>query len=238
MPGPIPRRETQQKERKQNLVTTSTLRTGGTRFRFEILQPGQLTAGPDIVEFPAFISTFNDTFSPQWGEYNDMGRADPKVMYEQFSRQINFNFKVVALKTGEARENYLKFNTLAKAAYPHYVPGKGFVGRFVRFTFAKLWENEYVRVSSLDFSPADDTPWDVDDEGKGEWPVVVDVTMTLDWVGDMRPDAGRSKAYAELKDIIPPKRPADLIRKRQEAVQNSPQYSEDGNTGGFGSGVA
>jgi len=180
-------------------IKTSTLRQGGTLFSFKILNPGGLNG--ESVSFPAFITSISDSFSPSWGSYNDMGRADPKVMYTQFSRNITIAFKLVALeREGEHSAFNLyanKLNILAKAVHPHYVGGKGFVGRFIKFSIASLYSNEYGYVSSLNFNINSDTPWDTDKEGRGERPIVTEVDMSIYWIGDKRPDAGKSLSYSK-----------------------------------------
>lgn len=185
-------------ESGQVSTTTSTLRQGGTLFYFEILEPGQTFAkSENKIAFPAFIDSIDDSFGPSWGTYNDMGRADPKVMLESFSRQININFKLVALKSDNgdeysAQTMFNKLDVLAKAVTPAYVNGKGFVGRFVKFTIAKLWIGEYGYISALNASIAGDNPWTTDQDGQGERPKIVSVTMTINWVGNKRPDSNNA----------------------------------------------
>lgn len=183
-----------------SIAKTSALREGGCTFRFEILRPGELN--PDIetdITFPAFIESIEDSFSPTWGTFNDMGRGDPKVMLQSFSRGINITFKVVALEqpgTGNSPEElYRKLNQLTTAVTPHYVDDVGFVGRFVRFSIAKLWIKEYGYIDSLNMSIDSSTPWRATREGRGEWPMVTTVQMGIKWIGEKRPDAGNINSY-------------------------------------------
>lgn len=186
------------------VTTTSALRRGGTIFAFEVLNPGS-TSG-EKVSFPAYIDSISDSFSPSWGQYNDMGRADPKVMYQSFGRSISVNFKVVALQRegDESTFNIFanKLNILAKAVHPHYVGGKGFVGRFIKFSIAKLYSNEYGYISALNVDISNDTPWDTTIEGSGERPIVATVAMSIYWIGNKRPDAGKSLSYSTIPDQV------------------------------------
>lgn len=178
-------------------AVTSALRVGGMPFSFEILEPGLLTG--EIVSFPAYIDSISDNFSPEWGEYNDMGRADPKIMYRSFNRSLSINFKIVALQREGTDSPYdliaIRLNTLAKAVHPHYVSGKGYVGRYIKFNIGKLYVNEFGAMVNLGVSIDNSSPWQVNIEGKGERPVVMSVDMGIRWIGDKRPDAGKSISY-------------------------------------------
>lgn len=189
---------------QSTLTTKSVLRQGGTTFLIDVLGPGKTVVDKpeEKLSFPAFITSISDSFSPTWESYNDMGRADPKVMYSQFSRQLTISWKTVALKIEEARAIYQKLDILARAVHPHYVAGKGFVGRFVKFSIAKLYINEYGYINSLNVSIDNSTPWDTDEEGSGEWPIVTNIDMGITWIGDKRPDAGKSRSYSDAQDRI------------------------------------
>lgn len=176
-----------------SLATTSFLRQGGCYFRIEILRAGE-TSPDEITDltFPAFIDSINDSFSPTWGTYNDMGRGDPKVMYESFSRSIQISFKVVGLYRDQQPTPALMFqqlNQLSRAVTPNYVDGRGFVGRFIRFSLARLWLNEYGYLESLTVNIDNNTPWKTTRDGQGEYPIVAQVDMTIKWIGNMRPDS-------------------------------------------------
>ena len=125
-----------------------------------------------------------------------MGRGDPKVMLESYQRSISLSFKIVALKRDDSENTpeirYSELNELAKLTNPNYIPGKGFVGRFLRFTIAKLYIKEYGYVTNMNVSIDNSTGWKTDREGKGEWPIVSQVDMTINWIGDKRPDGNKA----------------------------------------------
>ena len=180
------------------LILPAFLRQGGCMFRLEILKPGgtEPENNSHIIEFPAFIDSIQDSFQPSWGSYNDMGRGDPKVMLESYQRTISLSFKIVALDrkntTNTAHALYSRLNELAKLTNPNYIAGKGFVGRFLRFTIARLYVNEYGYVSSMNVAIDNATGWQTTREGQGEWPIVSTVDMTINWIGDKRPDGNNS----------------------------------------------
>jgi hypothetical protein len=171
----------------------SSLREGGTMMRFEVLNPGS-TSG-EKVTFEAFALTLSDNVGAQWDSTPDAGRADSRVRYSRFSRSISVGFKLVALqRNGEnsIRDNIEKLNILAKAAYPHYGDGIGFTGRFLKFTIGKLWVAEYgYLMNGINVSYPDDSPWEVDATG-GTRPYILDVSISIGWLGNKRPDASKT----------------------------------------------
>ena len=77
------------------------------------------------VEFKAFITAYNDTFSQDWNSDQVYGRADPIYNFKQTTRQISIGFKMVAASEGEAYENLTKAQTLAQFMYPNYSNADG-----------------------------------------------------------------------------------------------------------------
>jgi len=73
------------------------------------------------VYFKAFITAFNETYSPDWAAETVYGRADPIYLYKNTVRKISLAFKVPAASNGEAYENLAKVQTLLQFLYPTYV---------------------------------------------------------------------------------------------------------------------
>lgn len=171
----------------------SSLREGGTMMRFEVLNPGS-TSG-DKVTFEAFGLTLGDNVAAQWDSSADAGRADHRVRYSNFKRSISLGFKLVALqRNGEnsIQDNIERLNILSKAAYPHYIDGVGFTGRFLKFTIGKLWVSEYGYLSSgIQVTYPSESTWDVDATG-GTRPMVLEISMTISWLGNKQPNAAKT----------------------------------------------
>lgn len=72
------------------------------------------------VSFKAFLTSFNDTFQPNWTPEEVYGRADPIYSYKNTKRNITMNWKMVAHGEGEAYQNLLKAQKLAQFTYPNY----------------------------------------------------------------------------------------------------------------------
>lgn len=156
----------------------ATLPPGGTDFWFIPIVP--LKGKDTKIEFRAFINSINESFSPNWGEHMDMGRADPKVMYNQFSRHTSLDFKIIALNRGEHVKNMEAMNSLSQLTYPIYKRGMGFNGIYVNMVVGK-YLNAIGFINSLSFSVDNESPW-VDDI-----PLYIDCSLEFKYIGNKKP---------------------------------------------------
>lgn len=126
--------------------------------------------------------------SPSWDARQDIGRADPKYMYQTFSRNISFTFDLVA-EGGSLDANHIKdtLNEIDKMTTPYYEDGKGFQGNYVKFTIGRLYIGQYGVVTNFNatFDNSQIT-WDV----KAQLPFFAKVSMSIAWIGKRRPDIG------------------------------------------------
>jgi len=74
----------------------------------------------ESVTFKAFITSFNDTYAPNWTPEEVYGRADPIYNYKNTKRSITINFKMPAASESEAYANLSKAQKLAQFNYPNY----------------------------------------------------------------------------------------------------------------------
>lgn len=91
----------------------------GFKFSIEHVPSGQK------IEFKAFITAFNDTYSQDWNSEPVYGRADPLYNFKQTTRKISFAFKMPAASEGEAYANLAKAQKLAQFMYPNYTDVSG-----------------------------------------------------------------------------------------------------------------
>jgi hypothetical protein len=70
--------------------------------------------------FKAFITTFNDSFSPSYGEETVFGRTDPIYTFKNTTRNITLNWKIPAETYSEAYENLGNVQKIARFVYPNY----------------------------------------------------------------------------------------------------------------------
>lgn len=156
---------------------------GFLEFKFTVIPQGP------TIEFPAYINSMGSRFSPSWQTYQEVGRADPKVLMSSFSKEVDLDFTVVAENSSDrnVRSIFDKLDNLSKGAQPRYYPGnRGYQGNFVRFTIGKIYKNEIGYLTSLQYQWENDkTSW------INDLPVLGRVNMTITWVGNRMPQSSQ-----------------------------------------------
>lgn len=158
---------------------SATLRPGGTQFSFTPLIPQQ---GPGtIVKFRAHITNLSESDNPSWTEHNDIGRADPKVLYSTYSKTINISFQTVAIVKEEHPIWVEALNALSEMTKPIYKPGLGYNGIFCRMIIGKLYDvTGYI--TNVEKVVPPESPWIKD------IPLMFDVTVGFRVLGEKKPD--------------------------------------------------
>ena len=73
------------------------------------------------VAFPAFLSTFTQTFSSNWSTEEVYGRNDPIATFQGTKRSISLAFDVPSHNVASAKASLGKCNMLAQFLYPGYL---------------------------------------------------------------------------------------------------------------------
>jgi len=72
------------------------------------------------IRFFPYDFEFDDSFKPEWGNYDAFGRMDPIMIYKRTTRDVNLSFNVVAEDQQSAADNFTSLQTLIKCLYPSY----------------------------------------------------------------------------------------------------------------------
>ena len=72
------------------------------------------------VLFKAFITDYNESFTPNFTPNEVFGRTDPIYQYKNTSRNISLSFKIPASTESEAYENIGRVQGLLQMTYPSY----------------------------------------------------------------------------------------------------------------------
>ena len=75
-----------------------------------------------IVVFPAIITSYNESFKPNFVPDPVYGRSDTNQKFSNTSRTLSLNFSVVAYDEEHARKNLHALSTLTQFLYPVYSP--------------------------------------------------------------------------------------------------------------------
>ena len=138
--------------------------------------------------FRAYLNGFQDSFNADWSDIKYIGRGEKFKLYNGFDRSVTFNFKVAALSAKEMEPMYQKLNYLASNMMPDYNDN------VMRGPFMKLTIGDYLNAqpgvfTSLQYSIADDTPWEISiDQPEGgstlyDLPHIINVTATFIPIG-------------------------------------------------------
>ncbi len=95
--------------------TTDAYANSGLQLGFEHVPTGK------TINFKAYITAFNETFSSDWATETVFGRVDPIAMFKQTTRNVTLSFKVVAATPSEGFENLYRVDVLRSFLYPTYV---------------------------------------------------------------------------------------------------------------------
>lgn len=140
------------------------------------------------VQFRALISSISDNYTPDWGSHMDMGRAEPKFMYNRYSRTISVDFMTAALATGEEKEWLKVLNSLSEMTKPVYNGTLGFNGVFCKMIIGK-YINTIGYIANLSYDVDNDSPWDND------IPIYISCSITLQVIGDKKPSFKANKSH-------------------------------------------
>ena len=87
-----------------------------------------------FIHFRAFIDSFSDNYNASWTSQKYMGRGEQFYKYDNFTRDINMSFTVIAQSKPEIMEMYRKLNFLASNLAPDYTDSGYMAGPLVQLT--------------------------------------------------------------------------------------------------------
>lgn len=158
-----------------------------------------------LIQFPAYIDSISADFSPSWNTYTENGRAEPKVLLNQFSKSVSVSFKVVAeTTTRNTVAIFRDLEALTKYATPHYYVGTnlGYQGKFIKVSIGRIYTNQVMIINSIQYSWNNgEVTWSAGHpEARGEpnkpglLPMWADVSIDFTWIGTEMPSQ-ETKAF-------------------------------------------
>lgn len=119
-----------------------------------------------LIDFKAYIESWNDSTQGEWNEIKYMGRAEKLYKYNGFSRAGSVTFLVPALSRGDMIANYRKLNALMWATAPSYsdstAPVSGLMrGSLVNFTMGNYFRRMPCIIKSINYTEIDGMGWDI-----------------------------------------------------------------------------
>jgi hypothetical protein len=138
------------------------------KFRIAVIDnsPG---ANATYIHFRAFIDSFTDNYSADWGSVNYVGRGDNFWNYTGFKRDISLGFTVAAQSKPELIPMYKKLNYLASTLAPDYSTAGLMRGNLVRLTVGGYIYEQPGIITTLNYGIPEESPWEIGiDENGGK----------------------------------------------------------------------
>ncbi len=153
------------------LPTDSSLLNDLIPFNIAILNNGGGNV-KKFIHFRAFIDSFSDSYSADWGKIEYMGRAEKFYKYKGFDRDISLAFTVAAQSKDELSVMYDKLNFLASSLAPEYLPGQDGLTEYMAGNIAYLTVGDYIVnqpgvITSLTFDVPEESPWEISIKNDG-----------------------------------------------------------------------
>ena len=172
-------------------------------FRFEAVRTNN-PLNSDYIIFRAFLDSFNDNYNANHNEFNYNGRGESFYTYQNFTREINFSFKIAAQSQEEIKPLYTKLNYLVSNTAPEY--GETALGGRMRTPYMKItvgdWCNKLPGVlSGVQLSWQKDYPWQIkNSENILMLPHVLDVTVNFIPIHNFLPEKSINSQFFNLKE--------------------------------------
>ncbi len=97
----------------------------------------------ETIEFPAFVTGFQDNYSVGWGGETVFGRNDPVKHYQSTERSIQATFDILGETREVALDNFAKYSRMIQLMYPVYSKPIGNSNKARTIRGAPLWRIKY-----------------------------------------------------------------------------------------------
>ena len=143
--------------------------------------------------FPAFLEDISDSSTAEYSQERYIGRPDAVHIYTGYSRNISFNFKVVAMRRNEIPIIWEKLNYLKGLTTPTF--RKVFEGDtefrpispYIYLTIGDMFNNTPGYFSSVNINTPATTTWEISDGV--QYPQVADVALEFVYIGKTLPNS-------------------------------------------------
>jgi hypothetical protein len=120
-----------------------------------------------FMHFRAFIDSFSDSYTGEWGSTRYLGRGENFYNYTGFNRTISLSWKVVAQSKEELIPMHKKLNYLASNLMPDYSNNGYMRGPLLQMTVGGYLYEQVGFLTSLTYTIPTESPWEIgiNDEG-------------------------------------------------------------------------
>lgn len=135
-----------------------------TEFEDYIAVKFQMGRGTPI-QFRAYLKDLQQSISPQYKEFQYIGRTEKFISYSGAQRDISFKLAVLAAHPSELKEVWKRINYLTGLTFPYAISNGIYQPNIMKLTIGKVFIDQPVYITSLstNFSEVLES-WDIDEE--------------------------------------------------------------------------
>ena len=141
-------------------VTSDNTKNDLVKFRIGVIS----NENPNLktyIHFRAFIDSFADNYSAEWGSQNYMGRGEKFYKYKGFDRKVSMSWTVAAQSKQELIPMYQKLNYLASVCAPDYSSNGYMQGNLITLTVGGYFQEQVGIMTSINFDIPQESPWEI-----------------------------------------------------------------------------
>jgi len=175
----------------------TTIGTSTTGDDYPDLIKLSFTTSGTTIQFRGTVNSISETFSPNWTEIKYSGRAENAYIYDTFSRELTFGFRVFAYSVKELGPMWQKLDILGRMSMPTYV-NSGYRGNITNFTLGTMYQKFPALITNLTYTVPDDFTWEIGlnkESNDNQLPMGVDISITLKLLGKKLHSTSNSPIY-------------------------------------------
>jgi len=165
------------------------------KFHIEVINSTNPDVG-DILAFRAYLDSLSDDYTGGYNSYKYNGRAEKFYTYNEFDRNISFNFKIAAQTLQEMKPLYQKLNYLVAQTAPEYSANGRMRGKFSRLTIGDWISNVPGFFESVGLSWNKNYPWEISLYNENDQhPHVLEVSCKFKPIHDFAPQNSKDTPF-------------------------------------------
>ena len=194
--------------RSQWATTEDDLKNDLVKFRIAAID-GDNPNFKNFMHFRAFLDSFSDSYTGDWGSTKYLGRGENFYNYTGFNRIISLSWTVAAQSKEELIPMYKKLNYLASNLAPDYSKSGYMRGPLMQMTVGGYLYEQVGFFTSLTYEIPSESPWEIGINDNGgedgtvkELPHIIKVQASFTPIHDFVPSKQDLQFDDQLKATI------------------------------------
>jgi hypothetical protein len=127
------------------------------------ITPVDAFAGTDIetLRFLAYINSYSEAYNGGWSDVKYAGRSEKFYIYTDFKRSVDIDFNIPCFTRDDLQTGHARLSKLSSILAGQY-NGNYLGGVISKVTVGNYLVNQPGIINSLNYSPVENSPWDLD----------------------------------------------------------------------------